>query len=190
MSGVRVLVGTRKGAFVVRSDGRRRRWGVDGPSFAGWEMSHLKGSRADPQRIYAQSSGWFGQIIQRSSHGGKTSEVPGGETVPAPGEPPAGAGDRFVYGTAPGTGRPLTTHQEYDGSQRPWEFRRVCHLEPSPGDPDTVYAGVGDAAVFRSTDGGRTWHGLAGLHRHPSGPPRWATAFTASRCTRRARACC
>ncbi|MFZ1803792.1 MAG: exo-alpha-sialidase, partial [Nitrospira sp.] len=56
-----------------------------------------------------------------------------------------------------------TTHQHYDGSQRPWEFKRVWHLEPSLTDPDTVYAGVEDAAIFKSTDGGTTWKELAGL---------------------------
>src|SRR5690242_12490058 len=67
VSGVRVLVGTRKGAFVLTSDGTRRNWEVSGPQFAGWEIYHMKGSKADPNRIYAsQSSGWFGQLIQRS----------------------------------------------------------------------------------------------------------------------------
>ena len=73
MSGVRVLVGTRKGAFMITSDGKRERWDVSGPHFAGWEIYHLKGSPADPNRLYAsQSSGWFGQMIQRSNDGGKT----------------------------------------------------------------------------------------------------------------------
>ena len=73
MSKVRVLVGTKKGAFILTSDAKRQNWDVSGPHFAGWEMYHLKGSPADPNRIYAsQSSGWFGQIIQRSDDGGKT----------------------------------------------------------------------------------------------------------------------
>ena len=71
----RVLVGTRKGAFILTSDGKRERWDVDGPHFGGWEIYHLKGSPADPNRLYAsQSSGWFGQLIQRSNDGGKTWE--------------------------------------------------------------------------------------------------------------------
>src|SRR5580693_1456741 len=79
MSRVRVLVGTRKGAFVLSADGKREKWEVSGPFFAGWEIYHLKGSCADPDRIYAsQSSGWFGQVIQRSSDGGKTWDTPGG----------------------------------------------------------------------------------------------------------------
>ncbi|HVP44753.1 MAG TPA: sialidase family protein [Terriglobales bacterium] len=174
MSRVRVLVGTRKGAFILTSDGKRKSWEVSGPLFAGWELYHLKGSPADPKRIYAsQTSGWFGQIIQRSSDGGKTWETPGGEKMPEPYGPPAGQSNKFVYDTSPETGKPLTTHQWYDGTQHPWEFKRVWHLEPSLTDPDTVYAGVEDAAIFRSTDGATSWHELAGLRGHGTGP-KWS----------------
>jgi BNR/Asp-box repeat len=172
MSKVRVLVGTRKGAFVLTADGKRDKWEVSGPHFAGWEMYHVKGSPADPNRVYAsQSSGWFGQIIQRSDDGGKTWHQPGtppGEP-PAPG-PPKAASNKFVYDASDETGKPLTTHQWYDGTQHPWEFKRVWHLEPSLTNPDTVYAGVEDAAIFRSTDGGENWQELSGLRGHGTGP--------------------
>jgi photosystem II stability/assembly factor-like uncharacterized protein len=176
MSRVRVLVGTKKGAFILESDGKRERWDVSGPHFGGWEMYHLKGSPADPKRIYAsQTSGWFGQIIQRSDDGGKTWHQPG----TPPGEPatdaagfPKGESNKFVYDASPETGKPLTTHQWYDGTPRPWEFKRVWHLEPSLSDPNVVYAGVEDAALFRSDDGGTTWHELAGMRGHGSGA-RW-----------------
>ncbi len=149
MSGVRVLVGTRKGAFLMTSDGRRERWDVSGPHFAGWEMYHLKGSPVVPNRLYAsQSSGWFGQLIQRSDDGGATWEP---------------VGNRFAYDGIPGT------HQWYDGTPHPWEFARVWHLEPSLIDPDTVYAGVEDAALFRSTDGAQSWEEMSGLRGHASG---------------------
>ena len=152
MSGVRVLVGTRKGAFVLTSYGKRKKWEINGPHFAGWEIYHLKGSPVDPNRLYAsQSSGWFGQMIQRSNDGGKTWEA---------------VGNKFTYDGVTGT------HLWYDGTPHPWEFKRVWHLEPSLTDPDTVYAGVEDAAMFRTTDGGQTWEELAGLRTHASGP-RW-----------------
>jgi len=164
MSGVRVLVGTKKGAFVLSADGKRQKWDVSGPFFAGWEIYHLKGSPADPDRIYcSQSSGWFGQIIQRSDDGGKTWHQPGtpaGQALTNPEGFPMGESNKFVYDAA---GQPLTTHQWYDGTQHPWEFKRVWHLEPSLSDPDTVYAGVEDAALFRSTDGGKNWHELPAL---------------------------
>ena len=168
MSKVRVLVGTRKGAFVLTADGKREKWEVSGPHFSGWEMYHLKGSPADPNRIYAsQTSGWFGQ---RSNDGGKTWESPGGGLTAEGGRPKVS--NKFAYDTSAETGKPLTTHQWYDGTQHAWEFKRVWHLEPSLTDSDTVYAGVEDAAIFRSTDGGSSWHELPGLRGHGTGP-KW-----------------
>jgi photosystem II stability/assembly factor-like uncharacterized protein len=149
MSGVRVLAGTRKGAFILTADGKRDRWDVSGPHFGGWEIFHLKGSPANPDRVYAaQHTDWHGQVIQRSDDGGRTW---------------AAAGNQFVYEGVPGT------HQWYDGTPHPWEFKRVWHVEPSLDNPDVVYAGVEDAALFRSTDGGATWQELPGLRGHGSG---------------------
>lgn len=143
MSRVRLLVGTRKGAFILTADGRRDRWEVSGPHFAGWEIYHLKGSPADPNRIYvSQSSGWFGQVMPRSDDGGKTWET---------------VGNAFAYDGHPGT------HMWYDGTQHPWEFKRIWHVEPSLTDPDHVYAGAEDAALFQSKDAGKTWSELPGL---------------------------
>ena len=176
MSTVRVLVGTRKGAFILTSDGKRENWDISGPHFAGWEIYHLKGSSVDPNRIYAsQTSGWFGQVIQRSDDGGKTWFQPGtppGEPTTGPGGMPKGESNKFVYDTSSATGAPLTTHQWYDGTQHPWEFKRVWHLEPSLSEPDTVYAGVEDAAIFKTADGGKTWNELSGLRGHGTGP-KW-----------------
>jgi photosystem II stability/assembly factor-like uncharacterized protein len=153
-------VGTRKGAFVLTSDGKRQEWDISGPHFAGWEIYHLKGSPVNPNRLYAsQSSGWFGQIIQRSDDGGKTWDPPGGGPTTTPDGMPQGEGNKFVYEGEVGT------HKWYDGTQHPWEFKRVWHLEPSLTDPDTVYAGVEDAALFRSADGGKTWQELSALRR-------------------------
>ena len=162
MSKVRVLVGTKKGAFILTADGQRQNWEVSGPHFAGWEMYHLKGSAADPNRIYAsQSSGWFGQIIQRSDDGGKTWNTPGSspEDLKGPEGFPKGESNKFVYEGEVGK------HMWYDGTQHLWEFKRVWHIEPSLTDPDTAYAGVEDAAIFKTTDGGKSWQEMAGLRQ-------------------------
>ena len=138
-----MLVGTKKGAFILTADGKRERWEISGPHFGGWEIYHVKASPSEPDRLYAsQTSGWFGQVIQRSDDGGNTWQA---------------AGNEFKYDGVPGT------HQWYDGTQHPWEFKRVWHLEPSPTDPDTVYAGVEDAGLFKTSDGGGTWQELPGL---------------------------
>ena len=153
MPHVRLLVGTRKGAFVLTSDEARRDWKIAGPHFAGWEVYHLKGSPADPDRLYAsQSSAWFGQVVQRSDDGGVTWQA---------------VGNKFIYDGVAGT------HQWYDGTPHPWEFKRVWHLEPSLTNPDEVLAGVEDAALFRSTDAGVTWTELSGLRTHTTGSA-WA----------------
>jgi hypothetical protein len=153
MAKVRLLVGTHKGAFVLTSDERRQQWKVDGPHFAGWDVYHVKGSPVDPDRLYAaQSRGWFGQVVQRSDDGGDTWEP---------------VGNQFQYEGA------TSTHKWYDNTDHPYEFLRVWHLEPSLTDPDTVYAGVEDAALFRTTDAGKSWEELSGLRTHPSAPS-WA----------------
>lgn len=170
MSGVRVLVGTRKGAFTLTSDEKRKDWKVSGPHFPGWEIYHMKGSAADPDRIYvSQTSGWFGQIIQRSSDGGETWEIPGGEKEPDPYGPPGAVSNKFVYDES----SPVGTHKFFDGSDKPWNFQRVWHIEPSYNDPDTAYAGVEDAALFKTTDGGKSWQELPGLRGHESAT-EWA----------------
>ena len=150
MAEVRVLVGTRKGAFVLTADGARKDWRVDGPHFAGLEVYHVAGSPAAPDRVWAApSTSWFGQQVHRSDDGGRSWTAVGSD---------------FTYAGIPGT------HQWYDGTPHPWEFARVWHLEPSATDPDTVLAGVEDAALFRSVDGGSTWSELPGLREHGSGP--------------------
>jgi len=153
MSRVRVLVGTKKGAFVLTSDGKREKWDISGPHFAGWEIYHVKGSPVNPNRIYAsQTSGWFGQVMQRSDDGGKTWEPIGNE---------------FKYEGEVGQ------HLFYDGTPRPWAFKRVWHLEPSLADADAVYAGIEDAALFRSGDGGKSWQEMTGMRLQGTGD-KWA----------------
>jgi photosystem II stability/assembly factor-like uncharacterized protein len=150
MGKVRVLVGTKKGAFILTSDNKRQGWDVNGPHFGGWEVYHVKASPVNPNRLYAApSTGWFGQLIQRSDDGGETWNP---------------VSNQFNYDGVQGT------HQWYDGTPHPWDFKRVWHLEPSLTDPDTVYAGVEDAALFRSTDAGESWHELSGLRSHGTGP--------------------
>ena len=181
MSKVRVLVGTKKGAFVLTADGKREKWDVSGPFFAGWEIYHMKGSPVNPDRIYvSQTSGWFGQIIQRSDDGGKTWNAPGGGAQKSPEGFPTGESNRFMYDTSAETGKPLTTHQWYDGTQHPWEFKRVWHLEPSLTDAEAVYAalrGHGTGPQWQPGAGGMCLHTIV---LDPQDPERIYIAISAA----------
>lgn len=149
MSQIRLLVGTAKGAFIITSDESRQNWDIGPLLFGGHEVYHVKGSPLDPNRIYAAPyTEWHGQIIQRSDDGGQTWNP---------------VGNDFAYEGDTGT------HQWFDGTSHPWDFKRVWHLEPSLFDADTVLAGVEDAAMFKTTDGGSTWQELPALRQHATG---------------------
>jgi photosystem II stability/assembly factor-like uncharacterized protein len=70
---------------------------------------------------------------------------------------PNGRSNEFLYEGETGT------HAHFDGSQKPWAFKRIWHIEPSHTDPDIAFAGAEDAALFQTTDGGKTWKELPGL---------------------------
>ena len=149
MAQVRVLVGTRKGGFILTSEASRRRWEVSGPHFGGWEVFHLEASPHDSDRLHASLwTSWHGAVIQRSDDGGRTWQP---------------VGNQFTYADSDGK------HLGWEGEQKTWQFKRVWHLEPALHDAETVYAGVEDAAFFRSTDGGGVWEELTALRRHPTG---------------------
>ena len=184
MTAVRVLVGTRKGAFVLTSDGRRDRWEIDGPRFGGWEIYHMAGSPADPSRLYAsQSTGWFGQLIQRSDDGGATWQPMGNEFACIP-DPDAEVG-HCVHRIAMHPSRPqvlfMQKHWDVmrsDDAGETWQeisgdlpsdfgFPIAVHAH----EPDTVYVvpiksdsehypPEGRLRVYRSRTGGNEWEPL------------------------------
>jgi len=150
MSLIKVLVGTRKGAFIITSDASRKSWEIADPLFPGWEVYHLVASPVMPGRLYAsQSTQWFGQLIQRSDNGGISWQA---------------MNNKFVYEGDIGT------HRWHWGDCSPhvWQFERIWHLQPSPIDPEVIYAGAADAALFCSVDGGQQWTELDAIRKHES----------------------
>ena len=170
MSKVRVLVGTKKGAFILTRR-QARQLEVSDPILPAGRSYHMKGSPVNPDRIFvSQTSGWFGRSSSAPTDGGKTW---GRRASPEMSHMATeGQANKFVCDTSTENGKALTTHQFYDGTEHPWEFKRVWHIEPSLTDPDTAYDGIEDAAIFRTTDGATTWHEMPGLRGHGTGP-KW-----------------
>src|SRR5438876_510657 len=166
VSRVRVLVGTRKGAFILTSDGARKRWKVSGPHFAGWEIYHMKGSPVNPDRIYAsQTSAWFGQIIQCSDDGGKTWNPPGTkpEDLMTPDGMAKGESNMFVYDASPETWKPINRglHSQYIPDPNAEVGHCVHRIAMHPSRSNTLFMQK-HWDVMRSDDAGGSWHEVSG----------------------------
>ena len=154
MSTVRVLVGTKKGAFILTADGARKNWTVAGPHSPAGRCTTSKDRRpiptaSTPRRRAAGSGRSSNARMTAAKRGIRPAQSP--RDLMGPDGMPKGQSNMFNYEGSVGT------HKWYDGTQHPWEFKRVWHIEPSLTDPDTAYAGVEDAAIFKTTDGGKTW---------------------------------
>jgi len=143
MTTVRLFASTRKGLFVLESDPERDDWTVTPPALPGWEVSDVcVDDRGDEPRLFA-------------------------------------AVGHFVYGS--------TIHRSDDGGET-WtqvegtpayaadsgfELNRVWTVVPGRADePETLYAGVDEAGLFVSRDGGDTWSAMEGLAAHET-RPQW-----------------
>ena len=147
-----VLVGTRKGAFVLTGDESRRQWQISGPFNPGTDVFHLVYDDRNGGIIYsASNSMWFGPQVEFSPDLGKTWEQ--AEVQP-----------RF-------NNKP--EYAEHDGDT----VSRIWHIEPGRAEePGTLFAGVQPAALFKSTDGGATWLEVEGLGKHPT-RSEWMPGF-------------
>jgi len=138
---IQLLVGTRKGAWIYRSNDQRERWRVQGPIFLGHIVNHLVLDPRDGRTLLmAASTGHLGPTIFRSTDGGETWA----EAV----KPPAFA------------------KTEDDGPAR-----AVGHsfwLEPGhASEPGVWWAGTSPPGLFRSEDGGASWESVSGFNDHP-----------------------
>jgi hypothetical protein len=141
MPGLRVLVGTRKGLFVLKSDRRRRAWSMEGPHFLGQIVNHAVLDPRDGRTIVAAvRAGHLGPTVYRSQDGGKSWKE---------------------------SARPPAFAKAADGAKGA-SVSHVFWLAPGPADaPQRWYAGTSPQGLFVSEDGGRTWDGVAGFNDHP-----------------------
>lgn len=136
---VALLVGTRKGLFIARSDPERAQWALEGPHLAGYEIQSAFLDPRQPERGFAAAHHpVWGIHVYRTEDGGRSwralSEVP--------------------------------RHGEDDG---PEHLRMIWCLAPGPRQrPDTLLAGIEPAGLFRSDDGGGNWRPLTGFNEHAS----------------------
>jgi len=140
---VALLVGTTKGAFIVRSNRQRRRWEVGGPYFHGHNVYALAyDGREGRHRIWASTQNYWGTFLRSSDDFGKSWTNP--QQAPI----------RFPFDT--GT-----------SLKNIWQIALGRREEP-----DVLYCGVEPAALFESHDAGETWSLNRGLFDHPH-RPRW-----------------
>src|SRR6058998_3516732 len=133
-----VAVGTKKGGFLFHSADRRK-WSVAGPFLAGAGVYHMGLDPRDGRTVYA--------------------------AAPHAAEPWGPAVYRGRIGSEP---KPTSSSPKFkEGSDL--AVSRVWHIEPgSSNEPDTIYAGVEPAALFRSEDRGDTWEDFGALNYHPT----------------------
>jgi hypothetical protein len=139
-----LLVGTTKGAFILRSDSERNDWEIGGPYFPGRAIYALNyDNRHGRQKLWAAvNSSYWGSYLSSSDDFGETWTEPETYGVKFPTE--ADSAVKQIWQIVPGN------HDE----------------------PDTLYCGVEPAALFRSDDAGNTWSLVQGLYDHPH-RPQW-----------------
>ncbi|MEX0749426.1 MAG: exo-alpha-sialidase, partial [Dehalococcoidia bacterium] len=141
---MKLLVGTKKGAFIYESDTRREKWRVSEPILTGWTVYHMAAdTRRETPRLYAAANHWaWGPSVAKSDdHGTEWDWKSPGLAFPKD----MGVTVQNVWEVAPG----------------------------GPGVPGVVYAGVQPAGLFRSEDWGANWAPVDALNRHP-GRDKWS----------------
>src|SRR6476620_3742270 len=171
-----ILVGTRKGLFVLKGDETRREWELEGPHLAGWDVFHAM--KHDGSMYAAANHGVYGATVQRSDDGGKTWERSEGLGLPEDHELTlektwhleAGPNETLWLGGAPGvlfrsvdrgqSWEPVTSLIDHPTRKRwnPGAGGMCTHsIQFDPENDQVMYVGISAAGVFRSEDAGNSW---------------------------------
>jgi hypothetical protein len=135
MAAVTLLIGTKRGLFIARSDDARGDWRISEPRLAGREVYHAFIDTRDGTAWAATDHAVWGAHVHRSSDGGETWEL-------------------------------LDSAPHYDDQRG---LKAIWYLAPGVApEPETLYAGIEPAGLFRSADRGATWHPVSALNEHPT----------------------
>ncbi len=137
-----LLVGTTKGAFILRSNAQRSRWEVGGPYFHGHNVYAMAyDGRAGQHRIWASTQNYWGTLLRSSDDFGKSWTNPQQAPIRFPSE--TGVSLKNIWQIALGRAE----------------------------EPNVLYCGVEPAALFETSDAGETWSLVRGLFDHPHPSP-------------------
>ncbi len=154
---LRILVGTRKGTYIVEGDSRRRSWKVGPVAHEGSDVFHVVADPRHPGDLYAAvNSGFWGPMVQRSRNWGKKWEEIATPLTP-------GGKDR----------KPMFNEDD-PTTPVPRPLNNVWHIEPGlPEEPETLLLGADPHLLFRSRDLGGSWEPIDSINHHPS-RDQWA----------------
>ncbi len=157
MKKVYLFAGTRKGGLILNADEARKNWGIGKLHFKAWNVMYMGMDPRDGRLHVGASHDVFGPSTHYSDDWGKTWTQ--AEEAPAFSRPSE-------------SGRPASTVSDamnpdsYKG--KPEKVISVWNIQPGLGsEPGVLYAGVQPAALFKSTDAGKTWQINEGLYDHP-----------------------
>jgi hypothetical protein len=159
-SKVRILVGTRKGTYVVEGDRARKRWKVGPVAHEGKDVFHVVADPRHPGDLYAAvNDNFFGPEIQRSRNYGKSWKEIATPLLPLHKE------------------RKFEMNQTEPQAIIPRALQRLWHIEPgSAAEPDSLYLGADPHLLFRSSDLGGSWNPVEAINQHPKHKD-WAPGF-------------
>jgi len=154
---VLLMVGTRKGGFILTSDRQRKKWDLGNPRFRGWSVMHMVLDPRD-RRIHA---GVVHDVYGPSTHYSNDLGKEWTQSLESP-----------TFARPSHTGRPPGSPDEASAAQdvesKPEKVSKVWHIKPAGEDqPGVLYAGIQPAALFKSSNRGETWEVNEGLYDHP-----------------------
>ncbi len=150
---VRILIGTRKGGYVLEGDAARKKWKLAAQMQRGWDVFHMTADPRHPGDLYACVNSWlWGPVLYRSRNYGRNWDEIGTPML-----------------SATSGRRPRFDPDHPEAAPPTYPIANLWHLEPGhASEPDTLFLGVDPYSLYRSDDLGSSWDPVSGLNDHPS----------------------